>query len=71
MYTRFPRQAALRLAASLALAGALAACGTSATAPEPEHRARTTAGVSRDDDPPDLPCRSGWQMQDGVWVCPS
>lgn len=46
---------------------ALGACtDTATTAPR---RLQPAAPTAHDDGPPDTPCRSGWVVVNGVWVC--
>ena len=49
------------------LLGTIAGCAdTSPTAPAAAKRVPT---VSRDGNPPDEPCASGWILVDGRWTC--
>jgi hypothetical protein len=60
-----------RVAALLLLTGLLGAC-SSASINEPTNaRSVHASQANHDDPPPDQPCASGWQEQDGKWVCPN
>lgn len=65
----YPRShvAPLRVLTAAAALTILSACSTAPTAPS---RAIHTAHATHDDLPPDTPCPSGWESQDGRWVCP-
>jgi hypothetical protein len=68
MITRiFPRNTLRVLAAGIVLAGI--GCADSATAPTATRDVRSTHAARHDDMPTD-PCRSGWTMENGKWVCP-
>jgi hypothetical protein len=62
-----------RLLARLALIGAAAvmfgACADQATAPQ-RPSIKAVAGAAHDDTPPDTECLTGWQEENGIWVCP-
>ncbi len=61
---------ATRAAAAIVLAGALGACGSTATTgPDHSGNPHLTASAGHDDLRPDTICLSGWQEVDGKWVC--
>lgn len=69
MHGSLPRVIAARMLSGAIAALLLAGCGASPVAPTAT-RLQSTQRASHDDPPPpDLPCRSGWILQDGVWTC--
>ena len=62
-------QRALRRTVLIVGVGTVALLAACAEAPTGPVRPKANALVSRDGSPPDEPCRSGWVVVDGRWVC--
>jgi len=65
--TRFFRRSALRILAAGAALVAIG-CSDSPTSPSVTRSVQPNRSARHDDIPTD-PCRSGWNMENGKWVC--
>jgi hypothetical protein len=68
MHNTITRRAA-RIAIIAGLSVFLGACERSITSPESGRRIQAAQKSAHDDDPPTTPCKSGWVIESGFWVC--